>query len=595
MKKALPVILFAVLVAVLGFQVRSADAFENASSCAACHTFGNSSSTFHQGHLDMGLPQSCQTCHVSAGDNPVTATCAECHVGPGLRAHHENATSPGPDSCGRNTTGCHLGDPTPAPENTAVPGYAGLTQATLDPCNGSEERFTSLTISLDNDGDLLYDGDDPDCQAAAAPQIDVAPASKAYGDVTVGSSSSQAFTISNGGGADLVVSGMTLTDTTNFSLDPAGGPSGCGGTTPTIAAGDNCTVVVAFSPQSAAAFNGTFSVTSNDATNSPLDVPLTGSGVIGSTPNIAVTPANIDFGQVDAGTSSSPAEMTISNTGSAPLSVSGIALDNAAVYSLDPSGGSNPCGGVTPVIAAGDNCTVDAVFAPVDDGGPFNATVTVESDDPDTPSVDVPFTGTGFLDTDGDGVGDSVDDFPDDASKATPQSATGTGKILVHAGTNALSMVAAVAEGDVDQTGKPSGYTFPDGLVTFQVVVPAAGDNAVVTITFPSAVPTGAKYYKVDAAGFSEFAAAVFADNTVTLDLTDGGNGDTDGNEDSVVTDPGGLAVPVAVPPPPSSDGGGGCSVTGEGSRWDSGAAIALLGLLAMFIALRFRKRKDKQ
>ena len=48
-----------------------------------------------------------------------------------------------------------------------------------------------------------------------------------------------------------------------------------------------------------------------------------------------------------------------------------------------------------------------------------------------------------------------------------------------------------------------------------------------------------------------------------------------------------------AVPPPPGDSGG--CSVTGEGSRWDSGAAIALLGLLAMFIALRFRKRKDRK
>jgi MYXO-CTERM domain-containing protein len=50
----------------------------------------------------------------------------------------------------------------------------------------------------------------------------------------------------------------------------------------------------------------------------------------------------------------------------------------------------------------------------------------------------------------------------------------------------------------------------------------------------------------------------------------------------------------TAVPPPPSDDGGG-CSVTGAGSRWDNGAAIALLGLLAMFIALRFRKRKDRK
>lgn len=469
-----------------------------------------------------------------------------------------------------------------------MPGYTGLT-VTLDPCNGSEERFLSLTISLDNDGDLAYDGDDSDCQAAAAPQIGVSPPSKDYGDVAVAGSSSQVFTISNGGTADLVVSGMTLTDTTNFSLDAAGGPGGCGNVTPTIVAGDNCTVSVAFSPQSAAAFNETFSVASNDGTNPTVDVALTGNGVTGPTPNISVSPSSIDFGEVNVG--DTPAgEVTLSNTGPADLVVSDIALDNTAVYSLDPAGGSNPCGSATPTIVTGDNCTVAVTFAPLADGGPFNAKVTIDSN---APGVDVPLTGTGFLDTDVDGVRDSVDDFPNDSSKASPQSATGTGKILVDAGTNALSMVAAVAEDAVDQTGKPSGVTFPDGLVTFQVAVPGAGDNAAVTITFPSTVPAGAKYYKVDAAGFSEFPTGVFAANNVTLDLTDGGNGDTDGNADSVITDPGGVAFPA--PPPPSSGGGGGCSITDAGSRWDNGAAIALLGLLAMLIALRFRRKNNRR
>jgi len=50
----------------------------------------------------------------------------------------------------------------------------------------------------------------------------------------------------------------------------------------------------------------------------------------------------------------------------------------------------------------------------------------------------------------------------------------------------------------------------------------------------------------------------------------------------------------TAAPAPPPDDGGG-CSITGAGSRWDNGAAIALLGLLAMFIALRFRKWKDRR
>ena len=136
----------------------SADAYQTITNCAGCHTFGSSSSTFHQGHLNLGLPQSCQTCHVQTGDTPNTSRCGTCHVAPGLPRHHQTT---GASSC----TSCHSG--TPAPENTPVPGYATTTVA-LDPCNGSEERFSSLTISLDNDGDGLYDMNDPDCQTTPA-------------------------------------------------------------------------------------------------------------------------------------------------------------------------------------------------------------------------------------------------------------------------------------------------------------------------------------------------------------------------------------------------------------------------------------------
>ena len=146
--------------AALAVWAPNANAFQTVANCSGCHSFGNSSSTFHQGHLNLGLPQSCNTCHVQTGDTPNTSRCGECHVAPGLPRHHQTAQVPG-TSC----TSCHSG--TPDPENTPVPGYA-TTTVDLNPCNGSEERFTSLTISLDNDGDGLYDMEDPDCQTTPA-------------------------------------------------------------------------------------------------------------------------------------------------------------------------------------------------------------------------------------------------------------------------------------------------------------------------------------------------------------------------------------------------------------------------------------------
>ena len=430
-----------------------------------------------------------------------------------------------------------------------------------------------------------------------APRIGVAPASKDYGAVTAGSSSGQVFTLSNTGTASLAVSGMTLTDTTNFSLNTGGGPKGCASAAPTIPAGDNCTVSVGFVPQSVSSFSATFSIASNDVANPTVNVSLTGNGVAGPVPNIGVSPASVDFGPVVVGNSSIQ-EVTLSNTGTANLSVSGIALSGSAAYSRNLSGGSNPCGSATPTIAPAGNCTIEVTFAPQADGGPFGATVTVSSNDPDTPNAAVSLTGTGSSDSDGDGVGDSVDNFPADPSKATPPAATGTGKITVDAGSNPLSIVETLSDTEVNQTGRPPGYEFPDGLVTFQVAVTNPGDNAVVTLTFPSTIPEGAKYYQVSAGGFSEFPSAVIDGNTVTLVITDGGNGDNDGAANGTIDHIGGIATPI---PPPSTGGGGGggggggCSVYGVDAKGDTGAVLGSLALLAIFAALRRRKAKARR
>jgi hypothetical protein len=161
MNKKRQTFLFSLLtmVAILGsivFWAPDAEAFSNVGNCLNCHTnfAGGSGSVDHQGHLGLGLPQNCNTCHVSIGDTPLTSTCAECHVEPGLPLHHINSGAYACDDC--HPFG------SPGAEDDPVPGYAGLS-VTLDPCNGAEEQYNSFTVSLDNDGDLLYDQDDPDC------------------------------------------------------------------------------------------------------------------------------------------------------------------------------------------------------------------------------------------------------------------------------------------------------------------------------------------------------------------------------------------------------------------------------------------------
>ncbi|CAN5370930.1 hypothetical protein BH11PSE11_BH11PSE11_36100 [soil metagenome] len=105
----------------------------------------------------------------------------------------------------------------------------------------------------------------------------------------------------------------------------------------------------------------------------------------------------------------------------------------------------------------------------------------------------------------------------------------------------------------------PQGVTFPHGLFDFVLTGGAPGSSAVVTITYPGAVPAGAVYWKYgptpagNNCGSPAVCAlphwyqfpAVFAGNTATLTITDGGLGDDDLTANGVIVDQGGPGVPA--------------------------------------------------
>ena len=206
-------------------------------------------------------------------------------------------------------------------------------------------------------------------------------------------------------------------------------------------------------------------------------------------------------------------------------------------------------------------------------------------------------------DTDGDGVPDSEDDHPGDNGKGSPPSPRGKGKFLVDATGTAgasLAFTEGIAEtsASLNQAGKPSGYDFPDGLVSYQVIGVVPGSTITVKVTFPSGIPAGSKVYKVGPAGFKEFGNPAIQGNTVTLTLTDGGAGDSDGLANGVIVDPVGVAVPAASGTGSvdlsSASGGGGCSValrTGSGASAIDGTLI-LAGLGLTVWGIRIRRRR---
>lgn len=111
-------------------------------------------------------------------------------------------------------------------------------------------------------------------EVAAEPAISVSPAAVAFGNVAVGASATRTLTVTNSGGQDLTISGVSLSGSSAFTIE---------GTLPsTIAPGANATLTLRFAPTAGGAASGTLTITSN-AASSPTTVALSGSGVVQTT------------------------------------------------------------------------------------------------------------------------------------------------------------------------------------------------------------------------------------------------------------------------------------------------------------------------
>ena len=159
-------------------------AFQGFGECTTCHGTFNSGpgNAAHDAHA--ALTNSCFDCHEPGGfSDPPLDNCVQCHgraedagsdsesagLGRGLRLHHVTTGVASCDNCHSDASGPAVGAAPVVGENILPSFYATAGGAGLDSCDGSEERFASLTVSLDNDGDGLADGNDPDCVANVAP------------------------------------------------------------------------------------------------------------------------------------------------------------------------------------------------------------------------------------------------------------------------------------------------------------------------------------------------------------------------------------------------------------------------------------------
>ena len=225
---------------------------------------------------------------------------------------------------------------------------------------------------------------------ALKPDIAVAPDAIDFGDVVKLYEVSFEVQVLNAGRAPLAIDDIALEDEVNgegiFTLE---------GDAEELAPNDSLAVKITFAPEEYLDYEANLVIVSNDEDQPEISIPLTGSGTVGSTPDIVVDPGSVTFNEVAPGETSG-GFFTIKNRGDGPLYILDVEMTGDEVFSLvtDPTDLE---------IASGAEYTVVAQYAPTDGASGHTGGLIITSTDPDEAQTEVVFIG-------GDG-GDGYD-FP---------------------------------------------------------------------------------------------------------------------------------------------------------------------------------------
>jgi hypothetical protein len=205
--------------------------------------------------------------------------------------------------------------------------------------------------------------------AGLRPTLTISPASLSFGSQSVGlPSNAQSVTVNNTSSvpASIVSTITSGVNANNFKLS-----NNCGST---ISPGVECTISVTFLPSATGNESAALTLTDN-ATGSPQSVSLSGTGV---RPTMALSPNSLSFGSELVGVLSAAQPVTLSNTGSVPMSITSIEATGSGASSFLQS---NTCGNV---VNAGVQCTITVAFRPAA-AGVLSAPLTVISNAGNSP------------------------------------------------------------------------------------------------------------------------------------------------------------------------------------------------------------------
>ena len=212
--------------------------------------------------------------------------------------------------------------------------------------------------------------------AGTAPIVSLSPSTLAFSaQQAVGVTSSPlTLAVTNTGTAALTFTSVAVTG--DFAVASNNCTAGLQATTPN----SNCTITVTFTPTMAGSSVGSLTLTDN-APNSPQIILLTGTG--SAQPLVSLSPTSLSFGSQAVNTTSAAQTVAVTNSGSAPLSFTSIAVTG-------PFAQSNTC---TAAVAAGGSCTISVTYTPTATGSAMGA-VTLMDNANNSPQV-IALTGGG--------------------------------------------------------------------------------------------------------------------------------------------------------------------------------------------------------
>jgi hypothetical protein len=330
---------------------------------------------------------------------------------------------------------------------TFTPAATGSRGATLDIYNSDPTSPQQVALS----------------GTGTQPGITFSPGSLSFGSQTVGTkSAAQTVTVTNTGTANLSVT----------SVAASGDFAETNTCTGSIAPNVTCSISVTFTPTAAGSRTGWLTITDN-APASPQAVGLTGTGTAGTQPGISFSPSSLSFASQTVGTKSAAQTITVTNTGTANLSVTSIAASGDFAE-------TNTCTGS---IAPNATCSISVTFTPTA-AGSRTGSLTITDNAPASPQP-VGLTGTGTQA----GVSFSPASltFAGQAVGTTSAAQTVT---VTNTGTANLSITSIAASGDFAETNTCTSSIAPTATCSISVTfTPTAAVSRTGSLTVTDNAP----------------------------------------------------------------------------------------------------------